>query len=100
MTYSLNLKTFFSRKIEYVNGHGVFEDAHTVIAKMKNGKERRITAKDIVIAVGGRPRYPDFPGCKEYCITSDDLFSMPTSPGNTLVIGAGCEPNIILLLCY
>ncbi|KAL4091783.1 hypothetical protein QTP88_026417 [Uroleucon formosanum] len=77
------------KKIEYVNGHGVFEDAHTVIAKMKNGKERRITAKDIVIAVGGRPRYPDFPGCKEYCITSDDLFSLPTSPGNTLVIGAG-----------
>jgi len=66
---------------------------------MKNGKERRLTAKDIVIAVGGRPRYPDFPGCKEYCITSDDLFSLPTSPGNTLIIGAGCEPNIILL-CY
>lgn len=98
MAYNLNLKTFFYRKIEYVNGHGVFEDAHTVIAKMKNGKERRITAKDIVIAVGGRPRYPDFPGCKEYCITSDDLFSLPTSPGNTLVIGAGCEPNIVL--CY
>ncbi|XP_027842618.1 thioredoxin reductase 1, mitochondrial isoform X1 [Aphis gossypii] len=77
------------KKIEYVNGHGVFEDAHTVVAKMKNGKERRITAKDILIAVGGRPRYPEFPGCKEYCITSDDLFSLPTAPGNTLVIGAG-----------
>ncbi|XP_025409963.1 thioredoxin reductase 1, mitochondrial [Sipha flava] len=77
------------KKIEYVNGHGVFEDKHTVVAKMKGGKERRLTAKDILIAVGGRPRYPDFPGCKEYCITSDDLFSLPTPPGNTLVIGAG-----------
>lgn len=57
---------------------------------MKGGKERRITAKDILIATGGRPRYPDFPGCKEYCITSDDLFSLPTSPGSTLIIGAGC----------
>lgn len=58
---------------------------------MKNGKERRITAKDILIAVGGRPRYPDFPGCKEHCITSDDIFSLSTPPGNTLVIGAGCK---------
>lgn len=64
---------------------------------MKNGKERRITAKDILIAVGGRPRYPDFPGCKEYCITSDDIFSLPTPPGNTLVIGAGCKLNLLLL---
>lgn len=78
------------RNIEYVNGHGVFENSHTIIAKMKGGKERRITAKDILIATGGRPRYPDFPGCKEYCITSDDLFSLPTSPGSTLIIGAGC----------
>lgn len=61
---------------------------------MDNGKEQKITAKDILIAVGGRPRYPDFPGCKDYCITSDDLFSLSTPPGNTLVIGAGCELNI------
>lgn len=25
---------------------------------------------------------------KEYCITSDDLFSLPYNPGKTLVIGA------------
>lgn len=69
----------------------MFEDSHTVVAKMKNGKERRLTAKDILIAVGGRPKYLNVPGCKEYCITSDDLFSLPTPPGNTLVIGAGCK---------
>ncbi|XP_050536910.1 thioredoxin reductase 1, mitochondrial isoform X1 [Daktulosphaira vitifoliae] len=77
------------KKIEYVNGHGVFEDNHTVLAKMKGGKEKRLTAKDIVIAVGGRPKYPNFPGCKEYCITSDDIFSLNSPPGDTLVIGAG-----------
>lgn len=37
---------------------------------------------------GGRPRYPDLPGFKEYCISSDDLFSLPHPPGKTLVIGA------------
>ena len=29
-----------------------------------------------------------FIGAKEYCITSDDLFSLPQNPGKTLVIGA------------
>jgi len=41
-----------------------------------------------VIATGGRPRYPDIPGAKEHCITSDDIFSMKTPPGRTLVVGA------------
>ncbi len=30
---------------------------------------------------------PDIPG-KEHCISSDDLFSLPASPGKTLVVGA------------
>jgi len=37
---------------------------------------------------GTRPRYSEFPGAREYCITSDDLFSMQTPPGKTLVVGA------------
>ena len=36
----------------------------------------------------GRPKYLDIPGCKEHCITSDDVFAMPTAPGKTLVVGA------------
>jgi thioredoxin reductase (NADPH) len=43
-----------------------------------------------VIAVGGRPRYPDIPGALQYGITSDDLFSLENPPGKTLVVGAGC----------
>lgn len=42
----------------------------------------------VVIAVGGRPVVPaDLPGV-EHCLTSDDLFSLPKSPGKTLVVGA------------
>ncbi len=37
---------------------------------------------------GGRPHYPDIPGAVEYSITSDDLFSLDTPPGKTLVVGA------------
>lgn len=57
---------------------------------MKNGEEKLFTAKNILIAVGGRPRYPDIPGALEYGISSDDIFSLGEAPGKTLVVGAGC----------
>lgn len=47
-----------------------------------------MTAKYIIIATGGRPNYPEIPGAKECCITSDDIFWKKTSPGKTLVVGA------------
>lgn len=78
------------KKIEYINGLGEFKDAHTIIATMKNGSKKELTAKNIVIAVGGRPHYPDIPGVMEYCISSDDIFSLSRPPGKTLVVGAGC----------
>lgn len=78
------------KAIEYVNGLGEFKDPHTVVATMKNGSKKEFTAKNIVIAVGGRPHYPEIPGAMEYCITSDDIFSLSHPPGKTLVIGAGC----------
>uniref|UniRef100_A0A182QER2 thioredoxin-disulfide reductase (NADPH) n=1 Tax=Anopheles farauti TaxID=69004 RepID=A0A182QER2_9DIPT len=77
------------QKVEYVNGLGHFKDPHTVVAVMKNQTERELSAKHVVIAVGGRPRYPDIPGAIEYGISSDDVFSLPHEPGKTLLVGAG-----------
>lgn len=54
----------------------------------KRKKETIITAKHVLLATGGRPRYPDIPGAKEFCITSDDIFSLPYHPGKTLLVGA------------
>lgn len=80
----------YSRQIEYFNAHGYFKDQHTICGKMKNGEEKVITAENILIAVGGRPNYPDIPGALEYGVSSDDIFSLEKAPGKTLVIGAGC----------
>lgn len=77
-----------SRKVEYINGFGYFKDKNTVVAVMKNKSEKVLTAKYVVIAVGGRPNYPDVPGAIEYGITSDDIFSLQKEPGKTLVVGA------------
>ncbi|XP_011551233.3 thioredoxin reductase 1, mitochondrial isoform X1 [Plutella xylostella] len=77
------------KKIEYINGLGEFKDPHTIVATLKNGSKKEVTAKHVVIAVGGRPHYPDIPGALDYCITSDDIFSLSSPPGKTLVVGAG-----------
>jgi len=76
------------KKVEYINGLGYFKDAHTVQTKTKQG-EKNLTSKYFLIAVGGRPRYPDIPGAIEHGITSDDIFSLDRAPGKTYIVGAG-----------
>ncbi|XP_076755891.1 thioredoxin reductase 1 isoform X3 [Xylocopa sonorina] len=78
-----------TKQVEYLNARGYFKDQHTICGIMKNGQEKELTAQYILIAVGGRPRYPDIPGALEYGITSDDIFSLEKPPGKTLVVGAG-----------
>ncbi|NXX82899.1 TRXR2 reductase, partial [Urocolius indicus] len=74
-----------NRKVKYFNMKGRFSDPHTVCGLTKAGKETIITAENIVIATGGRPKYPThIAGALEYGITSDDLFWLKESPGKTL----------------
>lgn len=65
---------------------------------LKNGSKKSVSARHVVLAVGGRPHYPDIPGAVEYTITSDDLFSLQHPPGSTLVVGAGCILALMLTL--
>merc|ERR1719399_2174612 len=74
-----------SNNVKYYNAFATFVDERTVEAVDKKGKATTITADAFVIAVGGRPKYPDIPGAKEHCITSDDVFNITTPPGKTLV---------------
>lgn len=78
-----------NKKVQYINANGYFKDPHTIAGVKKNGEEEIVTARNVIIAVGGRPRYPDIPGAMEYGITSDDIFSLDRAPGKTLVVGAG-----------
>uniref|UniRef100_A0A674N813 thioredoxin-disulfide reductase (NADPH) n=1 Tax=Takifugu rubripes TaxID=31033 RepID=A0A674N813_TAKRU len=45
-----------------------------------------LTAKDIVIATGGRPNVLQIPGAMEHGITSDDIFWLRKSPGKTIIV--------------
>ena len=73
-----NGATLFSERAEFV-------DAHTV-RLITSGKE--VTAKTILIAVGGRPWMPEFKGM-EHAIMSDDAFLLDELPESILIIGGG-----------
>ncbi|KAL1273405.1 hypothetical protein QQF64_029267 [Cirrhinus molitorella] len=76
------------KNVNYVNAYAEFVEPHKIKATNKRGKEMFYTASKFVLATGERPRYLGIPGDKDYCITSDDLFSLPYCPGKTLVVGA------------
>lgn len=67
----------------------VVEDAHTV--RLADGS--RVRAAHILIATGGRPYVPDFPG-SDLALTSNDMFLLDALPASVLVVGGGfiaCE---------
>ncbi|XP_021543037.1 thioredoxin reductase 1, cytoplasmic isoform X1 [Neomonachus schauinslandi] len=76
------------KKVTYENAFGQFVGPHRIKATNNKGKEKIYSAERFLIATGERPRYLDIPGDREYCISSDDLFSLPYCPGKTLVVGA------------
>lgn len=83
--YRKELKKF---GVKYFNAHGTIIDTHKAKLVLADGSEKIVTSQNFIIATGGRPSYLELPGAREYCITSDDLFSLNRSPGKTLVIGA------------
>ncbi|MDO6421334.1 glutathione-disulfide reductase [Saccharophagus degradans] len=50
--------------------------------------DKVVTAKHILIATGGTPKWPTFEGA-EHCITSDQIFYLDTLPKRVLVQGGG-----------
>jgi glutathione reductase (NADPH) len=67
----------------------VIADAHTV--RLANGTT--LTARHILVATGGAPFRPDFPGA-EHCITSNEIFHLAQRPDRILIVGGGyiaCE---------
>lgn len=48
-----------SKNVKYLNALASLVDKHTIKLVDKNGKESTVTAKDVLIAVGGRPLIPD-----------------------------------------
>lgn len=80
-------KSLRDKKVTYYNKWAKVIDAHTIELTDAKGVKENVTSNKILIAVGGRPNY-DYPGSKEHCLSSDDIFSLKKPPGKTLVVGA------------
>ncbi len=61
----------------------VLLDKHTIALG-----DRKVTAREILIATGGWPVIPDIEG-KEHAITSNELFSLTALPDSILIVGGG-----------
>jgi dihydrolipoamide dehydrogenase len=79
-------------------GEARFLDAHTLAVRLNAGGEERLSAKMIVVGVGGRTRVPKLPGLSEVgYVTSESFFGdrFPHKPWDSLLlIGGGataCE---------
>ena len=73
-----------------LHGRAQLVDANTVEVLPKAGSDDAgtYTAKKILIATGGRPVRPQFPGA-EFGITSDEAFHLPKLPKSIMVVGGG-----------
>ncbi|KAF1791604.1 FAD/NAD(P)-binding domain [Phytophthora cactorum] len=77
-----------SKYVKYENFLGSFIDPHTLELWHPRKGTKQITTRNVVIAVGGRPKELTCRG-GEYAISSDDIFWMKKKePGKTLVVGA------------
>ncbi|WP_111643017.1 glutathione-disulfide reductase [Marinimicrobium alkaliphilum] len=69
--------------VTLLNGRASLVDAHTVSIAGK-----RYTAERILLAVGGWPWVPEFPG-REHVITSNEAFYLDELPKRIVVVGGG-----------
>ena len=74
--------------VQVIEGWATLMDAHTVAVGAQ-----RYSAKNILIATGGKPSVPDIAG-REHVITSNEIFDIDPFPKRLLVVGGGyiaCE---------
>ena len=76
-------ETFAEKGIDLIYGDAKFTGKNTVKVK-----EREITADKILIAVGGHPIKPDFPG-SDLAITSRGMFQLDKIPNKLAIVGGG-----------
>lgn len=75
--------------VESFDARAKLVDPHTV--ELSDGSRK--SAKHILIATGGRPIVPEFPG-SDLAITSNDIFHLDKLPESILIVGGGyiaCE---------
>jgi len=68
---------------DVINGRGRIIDAHTVAVG-----DTHYSADKLLIATGGWPFVPEFPG-NEHAVTSNEIFDLETFPRRLVIVGGG-----------
>lgn len=78
--------------VHVLEGWARLVTSHTVEVQTASGP-KRLSARHILVATGGRPTVPDFPGC-EHVVVSDGMFDIEPFPKRLVIVGGGyiaCE---------
>ena len=80
-----------SRKVDVFNGFGRLDGARKVIVKLNDGGEKTLDAKNVVLAVGSKPRELPFAKFDGTIIVSSDHMTgeYDKIPGSLCIIGGG-----------
>ncbi|WWC95542.1 glutathione-disulfide reductase [Kwoniella sp. B9012] len=78
-------------KVDYHSGFASFLDANTLQIDGLDGETYQVKAKNITVAVGGRPTIPSEETIEgaQYGINSDGFFDIEEQPKRVAVVGAG-----------
>ncbi|KAL3771134.1 hypothetical protein ACHAWO_013501 [Cyclotella atomus] len=75
--------------VEVIEATGTLSGPNSISVKeTSTGQTKELTAKHILIAVGGWPFKPDIPGI-EHAITSNEIFYLEEQPKRMVVVGGG-----------
>lgn len=75
--------------LTFIRGMAEFTAPKT-LSVSRNGATRELTADNIVIATGARPRMIDIPGLPdEMVLTNESLFDLTSAPKHLVIVGAG-----------
>ncbi len=89
---------FVLRSVEQLQEEGVlirgrarFVDANTLVVTDAQGDDvAEVHARSFVVAVGGHPFVPPtYRSVRDVCVTTDEVFELPTLPKKLLVAGSG-----------
>ncbi|MEO7840222.1 MAG: NAD(P)/FAD-dependent oxidoreductase [Anaerolineales bacterium] len=78
------------KSVTLMEGWATFKAARAIEVKMKDGSICNLSAENIVIATGSRPRFLDIPGLPmERALTNESLFDLKDLPKHLVIVGAG-----------
>ncbi len=79
------IKNLNASNVQILETRAVVRGPHTIYLL---NEELEVTARTILVATGGAPFVPPFPG-SEHAITSNEAFHLPQLPQNMVIVGGG-----------